>query len=260
MHESIGEGRPAVDFREELGDSQTWQHRVEAAGDRVDRFVLRSANGTDRQAFFSERGLWQIASGGERVDFPKPSFQTLGSNVAPVLETIGDCEAQLVRLAAVLKRVARQQKVVEGPESAAAFDPDVARSQPLAQRSHDRDLIGPAFGSGVGLDDLAPYWSQKAHRRPRRKFLRAARVKLAHDVERREERIVILPRSEDESAEHDRRHSSDARVALDDLAEIVRSGPDDGGFCLEDQGFQALPAERTFDGGDLVLPLFLRDE
>src|SRR5208337_3234813 len=120
-------------------------------------------------------------------------------------------------LAAVLKRVARQQKVVEGPESAAAFDPDVARSQPLAQRSHDRDLIGPAFGSGVGLDDLAPYWSQKAHRRPRRKFLRAARVKLAHDVERREERIVILPRSEDESAEHDRRHSSDARVALDDL-------------------------------------------
>src|SRR5208283_5954140 len=78
MHESIGEGRPAVDFREELGDSQTWQHRVEAAGDRVDRFVLRSANGTDRQAFFSERGLWQIASGGERVDFPKPSFQTLG--------------------------------------------------------------------------------------------------------------------------------------------------------------------------------------
>jgi len=74
MHESIGEARPAVDFREELGDSQTRQHRVEAAGDRVDRFVLRGANGTDRQAFFSERGLWQIPSGGERVDFPKPSF------------------------------------------------------------------------------------------------------------------------------------------------------------------------------------------
>ena len=42
MHETIGEARPAVDFREELGDSQTRQHGVEAAGDRVDRFVLRT--------------------------------------------------------------------------------------------------------------------------------------------------------------------------------------------------------------------------
>ena len=180
--------------------------------------------------------------------------------VAPVLETIGDGEAQLVRLAAVLERVARQQKVVEGAEGAAAFDPDVARSQPLAQRHHDRDLIGPAIGSGVGLDDLAPYWTQKAHRRPRRKFLRAARVKLAHHVERREQRIVLLPRSEDESAEDDRRHAPHARVALDDLAEIVGSRIGDGRFGLGDQGFQALPAERTFDGGDLVFPFFLGGE
>src|SRR5271165_6925992 len=162
MHEKIGEARPAVDFREELGDSQTRQHGVEAAGDRVDRFVLRSANGTDRQAFFSERGLWQIARGGERVDFPKPSFQTLGFIVAPVLETIGDGEAQLVRLAPVFERVAREQKVVEGAESATAFDPDVARSQPLAQRHHDRDLIGPAIGSDGGLYDLAPNWTKEA--------------------------------------------------------------------------------------------------
>jgi len=193
MHETIGEARPAVDFREELGDSQTRQHGVEAAGDRVDRFVLRTANGTDRQAFFSERGLWQFASGGKRIDFAKPSFQTPGFVFAPVLETIGDGEAQLVRLAPVFERVARQQKVVESAEGAAAFDPNVARLQPFAQRHHDRDLIGPAIGSGVGLDDLAPYWPQKAHRRPRRKFLRAARMKLAHYVERSKQRIVFLP-------------------------------------------------------------------
>ena len=85
-------------------------------------------------------------------------------------------------------------------------------------------------------------------------------MKLAHDVERREKRILLLPGSEDESVKDDRRHTPYARVALDNLAEIVRSGADDGGFCLEDQGSQALPAERTLDGDDLVLPLFLRDE
>src|SRR5580693_6855965 len=252
MHQSIGEARPTMDFCEKLGDSQTRQHGVEAAGNRIDRFVLRSTNGTDRQAFFSKRGLWQLAGGGERVDFAKPSLETLGLIVAPVLETIEDAEAQLVRVAPCLVRVARQQKVVEGTESTAAFDPDVPRSQPLAQRNHNRDLIGTAIISDIGPYDLAPYWPEKTHRRPRRKFLRSARVKLAHDVERLEQRIVLLPRSEGESTEHNWRHSSDARIALNDFAEIVRSGVDDSGFRLGDQGFQPLPAERTLDGSDLV--------
>jgi hypothetical protein len=112
MHEAIGEARPAVDFRGKLGDSQTRQHSVEAAGDRVDRFVLRRANGTDRQAVFSERGLQQVASGVSA-------------------STSRNGEAQLVHVAPVLERVARE------------------------------------------------YWPQKAHRRPRRKFLRADRMKLA---------------------------------------------------------------------------------
>jgi len=108
MHETISEARPAVDFREKLGNSKTRQHGVEAAGDRVGRFVLGLTNRADRQTFFGERGLWQLVSGGECVDFTKPSFQTLGLVVAPVLETIGDNKAQLVRLAPVLERVARQ--------------------------------------------------------------------------------------------------------------------------------------------------------
>ena len=190
MHETIGEARPAVDFREKLGDSKTRQHGVEAAGDRVGRFVLRLRMGLiDRPSSVSE------ASGNSPAAVSASTSRSRVSRrlvfvVAPVLETIGDGEAQLVRLAPVLERVARQQKVVEGAESAAAFDPNVARLQPFAQRHHDRDLIGPAIGSGVGLDELAPDRPQKARRRTRRKFLRAARMKLAHHVERREQRIV----------------------------------------------------------------------
>ena len=67
----------------------------------VGRFVFGLTNRADRQTFFGERGLWQLAGGGERIDFTKPSFQTLGLVVAPVLETIGDNKAQFVRLAPV---------------------------------------------------------------------------------------------------------------------------------------------------------------
>ena len=42
MRETVGEARPAVDFREKLGDAQTRQHGVEPADDRVGRLVLRS--------------------------------------------------------------------------------------------------------------------------------------------------------------------------------------------------------------------------
>ena len=160
---------------------------------RVRRFVLRLANRADRQAFLGERGLGQFPSGGESVDLAKASFQTLGLFVAPILETIGNGEAQFAGLPAAFESVAWQQKVVEGAESAAAFDPNVARLQPLAQRHHDRDFIGPAIDSGVGLDDFAPYWPQETRRRMRREFLRAARVKLAHHVERRKQRIVVFP-------------------------------------------------------------------
>jgi hypothetical protein len=90
--------------------------------------VLASANWADRQAFFGERGLGQLASGGERIDLSKPSFQKRGSLVAPILETIGNGEAQFAGFSAVLERVARQERIVEGAESAAAFDLNVARS------------------------------------------------------------------------------------------------------------------------------------
>src|SRR5271163_1162384 len=223
MRETIGEACPAVDFGEQFGDAQTRQHRGEPTDKPVRGLVFALANGTDRQALLGERGLGQLAGGGESVDFAKACFQPLGFLVAPVLEMVGNGEAQFAGFSAVLECVARQEEVVEGAESAAAFDPNVARLQPLAQRHHDRDLISPAIGSGVGLDELAPCRTQKTRGRARRKFLRAARVKLAHHVERREERVVVFPRPEDESAEDNRRHAAHTRIALDDLAEIVGS-------------------------------------
>src|SRR5208337_4485806 len=90
MRETIGEARPAVDFREQLGDAQTRQHGVEAANDRVGLLVLRLANRTDRQAFLGERGFGQFPGSGESVNLAKARLQTFGLFVVPVLETIGD--------------------------------------------------------------------------------------------------------------------------------------------------------------------------
>ena len=108
MREAVGEARPAVDFREKLGDAQTRQHRVEPTDDRVGRLVLILANRADRQAILGERGFWQLACGGKRIDLAKAGFQTFGFFIAPILETIGDGEAQFADFPAVLESVARQ--------------------------------------------------------------------------------------------------------------------------------------------------------
>src|SRR5271166_6532154 len=132
MRETIGEAGPAVDFREQLGDAQTRQHGVEAANDRVGLLVLRLANRTDRQAFLGERGLGQFPGSGESIDLVKARVQTFGLFIAPVLETIGNGKAQFACFPAVLESVARQEKVVESAESAAADEPGVS-----SRRSHE---------------------------------------------------------------------------------------------------------------------------
>ena len=50
----------------------------------------------------------------------------------------------------------------------ASLHPYVARLQPLAQRRHDRDFIGPAVDR-AGFDELAPYRSEEGRRRMSRK-------------------------------------------------------------------------------------------
>ena len=143
-----------------------------------------SANRADRQAFLGERGLGQLPGGSEGVDLAKASIQTLGLFLAPILETIGNGKSQVVAFPAAFESVARQQKIVKRAERAAAFDPNVARLQPFAQRGHHRDFIGLAVDAGICLYELAPYRPQKSRRRMRREFFRAARMKFAHHVER----------------------------------------------------------------------------
>jgi hypothetical protein len=49
------------------------------------------------------------------------------------------------------------------------------------------------------------------------------------------------------------RHAPHARIALDNLAEIVRSHVSDDRFGLGNQGFPTFPAERSLDGGNPVI-------
>ena len=118
---------------------------------------------TDRQTFPGERRLRQLAGSGENVDRPEARFQTFSLLVTPVFGTIGDGKSQLAGVMALLERVAGQQKIVEGAESAAALDPNVARLQPLTQRHHDRDLIGSAIDPSGGFDELSPCRPQEGH-------------------------------------------------------------------------------------------------
>ena len=93
-----------------------------------------------------------------------------------------------------------------------------------------------------------------------RRLHHPARMQVAHDVERGKQRIVRFPGSESEGIEDDRRHTPHARIAIDNLTEVVRAGMSDGCFGVGNQGFQTLPAHRALNGNDLVLAFRLRRE
>ena len=257
MEKALREARPAVHLREELGDAQTRQHAVEPARHGVGFCVLVLADGADRQSFCRERRVGQLAGGRERVDLAKAGFQKLGLLVAPILETIGDGKTQLAVATPRREHVGRQEKVVEGAKRPAAFDPYVACLQAVAQRHHDRDLIGPAIDAGVGSHELAPCRRQERHRRMRRKFSRAVRMNLAKHVQRVEQGVAGFPGAERERAEQNRGNVPHRGMALHDLLQIVRARIRDRLVGFLDDGFQALPAERALHCRDLVFSLVL---
>ena len=53
----------------------------------------------------------------------------------------GNGEPQFVFALPRCEYFRRQDKIIEGPERAAAFDPDITGSQAIAQRHHDRNLV-----------------------------------------------------------------------------------------------------------------------
>src|SRR5271170_2510921 len=140
---------------------------------------------------------------------------------------------------------------------------DAGKDQ-IGPKNWENAIEGPSLPCNftpMGLPThLAPYRSQERCRRMRREFLRAVLVKVTHHVERRKQRIIVLPRTEDENPKDDRRHAPHACIPVDDLAEIVRSRLGDDRFGLGNQGFQTFPAERALDSGDLVFVLRLGGE
>ena len=193
MTEPIGKSCPAMHFGEKLGDAQTRQHAIEPPRDILDFVGFVLADGADRKPFCGDDRFGELAGGRERIDFPKPGFEEADALGAPVIEATGDGKPQLVVPLPRGECFRRQEKIIEGPERAAAFDPDVAGSQAIAQRHHDRDLISPAIDGDAGSDELAPCRFQKRRRRARRQVSLRRRVKFAQHVERGEQRIVELP-------------------------------------------------------------------
>ena len=204
-----------------------------------------------------ERRFGQLAGGRERVDLAKAGFQKLGLLVAPILETIGDGKAQFAVATPRREHVGRQEKVVEGAKRPAAFDPYIACLQAVAQRHHDRDLIGPAIDAGVGSHELAPCRRQERHRRMRRKFPRAVCMNPAKHVQRVEQGVAGFPGAERERAEQNGGNVPHRGMALHDLLQIVRARVGDRLVGFLDEGFQALPAERALHRRNLVFSLVL---
>ena len=123
----------------------------------------------------------------------EPGVEKGDSFRAPCLEAIGDSEPQFVVPLPRGEGVWRQKKIVERPKRAAAFDPDIAGAQAVAQCHDDGDLISPAVGGSAGTDELAPRGPQKCRRRARRQFPLIRRVEFAQHVERGKQRIVGFP-------------------------------------------------------------------
>ena len=151
-----------------------------------------------------------------------------------------------------------QQVVLERPIVAAASDPDVAASQPLAQRGQHRRFVETPVRRAVREDQLAPLRRQERRRRTFGQDAGAVAIHRPEKLDGGEHRIVRRVRPEVERREKARAEPAQDRVSLgrrdeDVLIRHIGHGPDDGKHAIE-----LLHADLAFDHGDAILSGFLR--
>jgi hypothetical protein len=141
MTKPIGKSCPIMHFGEKLGNAQTRQHAIEPPSDSLGFVGFVLADRADRKSLCGNHRFGELASRRDRIDFLEPGFEKSDALGAPLIEATGNGEPQFVFPLARFKYFRRQKKIIERPERAAAFDPDITGSQTAS--SGNSILISP---------------------------------------------------------------------------------------------------------------------
>jgi hypothetical protein len=143
MTKPIGKSCPIMHFGEKLGNAQTRQHAIEPPSDTLGFVGFVLADRADRKSLFGNHGVGELSGSRDRIDFLEPGFEKSDAIGAPLIEATGNGEPQFV-FPLPLPRFEYfrwQKKIIERPERAAAFDPDITGSQTAS--SGNSILISP---------------------------------------------------------------------------------------------------------------------
>ena len=159
MGEAIGKSGPSVDITQNLGDPCAWQHAIQPNG-KVPCSVRdgRLAPGDVEFAILDLSAVEFAAR--SPSGYEAEAFVQSGSTARDVAVGVG-----LIPDADVLRRLCRQEVVLEGAVVAAAGHPNVAALQPIAQRGEHGGLVEPPVRCATCEDQLAPPWRQERCRR-----------------------------------------------------------------------------------------------
>ncbi len=251
MHEPFGESGPSVDIAQNLGDPHPRQHSVQPQRQIARRLGNGGRGAGDEQFAVLDLDPVEFAARGA-VGHESQALAQRGRAGGDVTTGIG-----LAVDPHVPRGFGGQQIVLERPIIAAASDPDVAASQPLAQRGEHRRFVEPPVRRAVREDQLAPLRRQERRGRPFGQRAGAVAIHRPEKIDGGQHGIVRRVRPEVERGEEARAEPAQHRISLgrrdqDVLIRHVGDGPDDGQHAIE-----LLHADLAFDHGDAVLSGFL---
>ena len=141
MGEAVDEQRPIRHLRQQVGDANVRQHRIEARSQDLGFGWRRFLEGRDLQHAPLERDVRQQPAFRLGVDHRQPLVEEGTATRNEALEIGIDRDRQGAALQQLPLSLAGDEALLEGAVSAAPHDPNLTRTQPVAQLRQHAELI-----------------------------------------------------------------------------------------------------------------------
>lgn len=190
MREACREIRPAVHLRQQISNADARQQMVQFPFQILGAGRNLATQRRDDEFAVGKADALELA-GARPVGKPlQPEIQHLPHLAEPCIRVGWNAKAEPTVFLLLRKCLLRHQMLVERPECAAAFDRNIARTQPVAQCRKGCYLIkSPTWLSGAE-DQLAGLVSKMSDRNLARQGAPACPVQAPQQFNRHDDRIV----------------------------------------------------------------------
>lgn len=242
MAEPMGEAGPGIDLGQQVGDVDLRQSVEDQPFRHLDLRHL-GALFRDGQDAVDQADSDQLAGPGPVAQLLQLEVQFLLLLGYPGIGVARDAEPQISRLLAGLEGLTWHELGFQRAKGPAALDPDVARTQAVAQYGKRRDLPETPVPLAVGGDQFPDLLLQMAERHLGRQPAAIVPIELSQEFDCRQERIMGPGRSKGEGLEQRGRIAADPGVALGGAEQRVGLGGCGQGFDIHPRLNQAGPSD-----------------